>query len=119
MELLEYNRLRRVEVTSGGTETLRMKQNRFVRLISLLIQFAISEGFEISFGDAFATSGHRKGSLHYKRLAIDLNLFKNGTYLTTTEAHRVLGEYWESLGGSWGGRFGDGNHYSLQHLGKR
>ena len=28
-----------------------------------------------------------------------------------------LGEYWESIGGSWGGRFNDGNHYSLEHNG--
>jgi len=30
-----------------------------------------------------------------------------------------LGEYWESIGGSWGGRFGDGNHYSLKYKGRR
>ncbi|HBJ0947911.1 TPA: M15 family metallopeptidase, partial [Escherichia coli] len=32
------------------------------------------------------------------------------------------GEYWESLGGSWGGRFKsrpDGNHFSLEHNGVR
>jgi len=47
-----------------------------------------------------------------KRLAIDLNLFKDGEYLTDTEDHRFLGEFWESLGGTWGGRWDDGNHYS-------
>lgn len=33
-----------------------------------------------------------------------------------------LGQYWESLGGSWGGRFKsrpDGNHFSLEHDGVR
>jgi len=30
-----------------------------------------------------------------------------------------LGLYWESIGGSWGGRFGDGNHFSLEHEGRR
>ncbi|HAO1973206.1 TPA: M15 family peptidase, partial [Escherichia coli] len=29
------------------------------------------------------------------------------------------GEYWESIGGTWGGRFSraDGNHFSLEHNG--
>jgi hypothetical protein len=46
------------------------------------------------------------------RLAIDLNLFdSDGTYLTDTEDHRRLGEWWEAQGGIWGGRFNDGNHY--------
>ena len=58
-------------------------------------------------------------SLHYIRLAIDLNLFEAGKYLRSSKDHAVLGLYWESLGGSWGGRFGDGNHYSLEHKGVR
>ena len=55
---------------------------------------------------------HSKHSRHYERLAADLNLFKDGWYLTTTEDHKIFGEYWESIGGTWGGRWNDGNHYS-------
>ncbi|MGO3686517.1 MAG: M15 family metallopeptidase, partial [Proteus vulgaris] len=43
-------------------------------------------------------------------------------YLTATSDYKELGEYWESLGGSWGGRFKtrpDGNHFSLEHNGVR
>ena len=60
-------------------------------------------------------------SLHPDRLAVDLNLFKDGVWLTKTEDHRVLGEFWESLGADhrWGGRFGDGNHYSIEHQGRK
>lgn len=58
-----------------------------------------------------------RGSLHEVSLAVDLNLFKDGRYLASTEDHRTLGEYWESIGGTWGGRFNDGNHYSLEHNG--
>lgn len=58
-------------------------------------------------------------SLHGDRLAIDLNLFVNGTYQPLTEAYRPLGEKWEALGGTWGGRFGDGNHFSLAHEGRK
>lgn len=59
-------------------------------------------------------------SLHGDRLAIDLMLFINGEYQKTTEAYRPLGEYWESLGGTWGGRFStpDGDHFSIAHEGR-
>lgn len=60
-----------------------------------------------------------RNSLHEVSLAIDLNLFRNEVYLSRTEDHRRMGEFWESIGGTWGGRFGDGNHYSLGHNGKR
>jgi len=53
---------------------------------------------------------------------VDFNLFINGRYQDKSEAYLPLGEYWESLGGSWGGRFKsnpDGNHFSLEHNGVR
>lgn len=100
--------------------TLRQRQSLFVKKVALLILFAYEQGYELTFGDAYATTGHKQNSFHYQKLAIDLNLFKDGKYLTSTESHRPLGEFWESLGGSWGGRFGDnkgkgadGNHYSF------
>ena len=97
--------------------TLGQKQRKFSLMVAKLIIFAYDHGYEITLGDAWARDGHMKDSLHYKRLAIDLNLFKDGVYLTKTEDHKDLGTYWESLGGSWGGRFNDGNHYSLSHGG--
>ena len=94
--------------------TLRQNQSHFVKMLSLLLDYANLQGYEITLGDAFATSGHKDDSFHYKRLAIDLNLFKDGKYLTETDDHRPLGLFWESIGGTWGGRFKnpDGNHYS-------
>ncbi|RAP72898.1 D-alanyl-D-alanine carboxypeptidase family protein [Candidatus Erwinia dacicola] len=53
---------------------------------------------------------------------MDFNLFINGQYQTDSAAYLPLGEYWESLGGTWGGRFKsrpDGNHFSLEHNGVR
>ena len=84
-------------------------------MVALLIDYATLQGYEMTFSDAFATTGHCKDSFHYKRLAIDLNLFKDGVYLTNTSDHRSLGLFWESIGGTWGGRFTnpDGNHYSV------
>ena len=102
--------------------TLREKQSRFVWMVGELLLYARSRKYEITFGDAYRDSRCSYGSnrsLHKMRLAIDLNLFKEGRYLQTTEDHRELGEYWESIGGSWGGRFQDGNHYSLKHEGRR
>lgn len=98
---------------------LREKQSEFVRMVGMLIDWLTENGYEATFGDAYAKSGHMPNSLHYSRLAIDLNLFKDGKYLPNTDDHRPLGEYWESIGGSWGGRFKDGNHYSLAHGGRR
>ena len=98
---------------------LQKKQSKFARMVGFLILHAVSLGYEVTLGDAYALTGHMKNSLHGKRLAIDLNLFKDGKYLTKTEDHLPLGEYWESIGGSWGGRFGDGNHYSLEHNGRK
>jgi len=92
--------------------TLRQKQSKFARMVALLIQFAYEQGFEITLGDAWARAGHREASFHYKRLAIDLDLFRKGQYLRSTKSHEELGVFWESIGGSWGGRWQDGNHYS-------
>jgi len=98
--------------------SLRKKQSRFVLMVSLLIDYAYHCGYELTFGDAWAQSGHKNNSLHYDRLAIDLNLFKDGQYMLSTEDHRKLGEFWEQIGGSWGGHYDDGNHYSLEHEGR-
>jgi hypothetical protein len=91
-------------------------------MVARLIDFAYESGFELTFGDAFRDPrvpyGHPQ-SLHRIRLAVDFNLFKDGVYLTDTEDHRELGEFWESMGGTWGGRFDDGNHYSLEHGGMK
>jgi hypothetical protein len=60
-----------------------------------------------------------RNSAHQNQLAVDINLFKDGIYLPNTEDHRLFGEWWEKLGEDhrWGGRWGDGNHYSIEHNG--
>ena len=113
-------------------KSLGQKQRMFTLMVSELIQYAYDNGFEITLGDAYRDprvhgavgvkrSYSSANSVHKERLAIDLNLFKNGEYLTTTEDHRQFGKFWESLGGSWGGRFSspDGNHYSIEHNGRK
>lgn len=60
-----------------------------------------------------------RGSLHELCCAIDLKLFFEGVYLKNTEDYRTAGEYWESLGGTWGGHFNDGGHFSIAYGGKK
>ena len=111
--------------------SLSEKQQKFVLLICSLIEWADKVGYKVTFGEAYRTPEQaalnaEKGtgisnSLHTIRLAIDLNLFKNGVYLTATEDYQLAGEYWEGLDPecAWGGRFNDGNHFSLMHEGVR
>lgn len=110
-------------------ETLREKQSRFAVMIARLILWAEAQGFAVTFGEAWRSEeearrlagaglGVRR-SLHCDRLAVDLNLFIGGAWMQGSEAHRPMGEEWERMGGAWGGRFGDGNHYSLPHGGRK
>lgn len=108
--------------------SLGEKQRKFARMVARLLDKAHELGFEVTLGDAYRDPrafgeqgkviayGAAK-SAHKHRLAIDLNLFKDGKYLSATTDHQPLGEWWESQGGTWGGRFKDGNHYSVNHDG--
>ena len=99
-------------------------------MVAKLIVFAYEHGYELTFGDAYrdprvhGSIGEKKSysaasSVHKERLAIDFNLFKDGVYLTASEDYKALGEFWESIGGAWGGRFSDGNHFSLEYQGRK
>ena len=110
--------------------TLGQKQRLFAKYVPRLVDKAYELGYEVTLGDAFRDPrvhgdigikkgyGHAK-SAHKQKLAIDLNLFKDGVYLPNTEDHKELGEFWESTHelARWGGRFNDGNHYSFEHNG--
>lgn len=86
----------------------------FARRVPRLIDKAFDLGYLVTLGDAYRDircDYGSKSSRHRNRLALDLNLFDGKQYLTRTEDHRELGEWWESEHGIWGGRFNDGNHY--------
>ncbi len=109
---------------------LGAKQELFARLYAHHLVWLHDRGYETRLGDVWAREGHRKGSNHYKKLAADINLFRDGRYLSKTSDHLESGEMWESRhelcrwGGNWDkddhpGEPGedDGNHYSLIHEG--
>ena len=109
---------------------LGQKQELFMRLLPRLIDKAHELGFDVRGGDLFRDprvhgAWNEKGgygavrSCHKLKLAIDLNLFRDGGFKSSTDDHRELGEWWEKQHElcRWGGRFNDGNHYSLEHDG--
>lgn len=113
-----------------SAKSLGQKQREFLPMVARLIEFAYANGYELTVGDGYrdprlhGALGVKIGygaanSCHKIRLAIDLNLFRDGKYLTATEDYRVLGEFWETIGGTWGGRFSDGNHFSIEHEGRK
>lgn len=112
--------------------SIRAIQTEFAKLVPRLIDKAFELGYEVTLGDAYRDPrafgmmgsvkayGHPR-SAHKRRMAIDLNLFKDGGYCDSTEDHRPLGEWWEQQHtlARWGGRFEDGNHYSFEWDGSK
>lgn len=133
--------------------TLKDKQVLFVKCLGALIRYAGEQGYELTMGEShvmtprkgeaevrikcslcgnpgatkwegyFHDKVHMNNSLHYSRLAADMNLFIKGLYIENGghEAWTNLGHFWESLDAqcSWGGRFNDSNHFSIAHEGKK
>lgn len=111
--------------------TIGDKQRLFARLYASLIQHIYLQGYECTLdwvyrppeiAHYYASIGIGiRSSLHTVKLAADLNLFKEGVWLRETKDHEQFGEWWERQHDlcRWGGRFGDGNHYSLEHEGRK
>lgn len=119
-------------------ETLSQKQSLFSGQVARLLLEAKARGYDVTLGEAWRSPEQAKfntrfdaavgkgvsNSLHILRLAIDINLFRGGKYLSRTEDYSTLGKWWESLSTAeirfcWGGRFkrADGNHFSIEHDG--
>lgn len=111
------------------------KQIIFAKNVALLINYIFSQGYTITFGEAWRTQEQahiyaleHKGiehSLHCKRLAVDLNLHdKDGKYITDPKSYEFAGKYWCQLDRSnrWGGHFKYGcavcdcTHFEMQDL---
>lgn len=97
---------------------LSEKQRRFSKKVALLLVWVGTHpGWSVTLGEVwrplrlqriYFREGKTKtlSSKHVQKLAVDLNFFINGNYITDKKKYRPLGEFWEYLGGRWGGRFG-------------
>lgn len=120
--------------------TLGEKQRLFMQLLGQFLvwvhaqpDYALAGGeLERSKEQALANAASGAGiatSLHLLCLAIDLKLFINGIYQTSSEPYKPLGDKWKSLHQlcRWGGDFRDkngqpkpdGDHFSLEHEGRK
>jgi hypothetical protein len=115
-------------------ETLGQHQRRFLPLVAKLIEYAYAQGYELTCGEMYRSpeqaalnAQHGTGianSLHILRLAVDLNVFKDGVYMTDEASYKPLGDYWKTLDPAcaWGGDFvtlKDFDHFSLSWGGIR
>lgn len=81
-------------------------QQGFAADVAQLIAYGLLRGDAFTFGDALAKDGHVAHSLHYERLAVDLNLFVNGEWVRGDHQEwHALGVFWKSLHprNRWGG----------------
>lgn len=99
-------------------------QEKFPLMLANLIIYIYEQGYTVRFGEGYDDDGvgHKKNSLHYIKLAIDLNLFKDGVWLDKgiemEKAHNLIHDKWDSLGGA-DRIMNDLNHYSLEYRGMR
>ena len=103
--------------------TLGQAQRKFSLMVAKLIVYAYDIGYEISLGEGYDddNTGHMDGSLHYKRLAQDMNVFKKEIWLSGGKeaeiAFNKLHDYWDSIGGAKRIKK-DLNHFSFAWEGK-
>lgn len=114
------------------TESLGQLQRDHVECFGKLIAFTYAQGFALTWGEAYRTkeqaqwdAAHHTGivnSVHCDRLAVDVQLFKDGAYLTDPKAYAFMGAYWKTLHprARWGGDFTtvDADHFSFTNGGR-
>ena len=98
--------------------TLGQNQEKFTQDLVKLLNHLIDNGYTIRLGEVERTQiqqeiyikeGKSKtyNSMHLKRCAADLHIFKNGEWLQSKTQLQSIGDYWESLdqNNKWGGNF--------------
>ena len=113
---------------------LRESQTLFVACLGELFTYATRKGYKLTLAEGFIATPrksrddkwfpdgvHMENSLHYDRLAQDMNLFV-GELLIRDSSHPIwleLGKFWEGLSPecAWGGRFSkpDAGHFSIRY----
>lgn len=112
--------------------TLGEMQRLHVQLVAKLIEYTYAQGYELTWGEAFRTQQQAEWnakagtgiaqSVHCDRLAVDLQLFKNGIYLTDPESYKFMADYWISLHGLCRAGYyfhsKDADHFSITYQGR-
>lgn len=115
--------------------TLRQKQARFSWMLGQLLVKAVSLKTPVCILELYRSRETQQAyvargvartlnSKHLEGLAVDLvflsDLEDDGKLNYTPDKYRALGEYWEFIGGEWGGRFGEtpgqGNGWDSGHF---
>ncbi len=105
------------------------EQAAFLKDVVELIQWATASGWTVTGGELYRTAEQQQiyvrtgrsktmNSNHLKRLAIDLNFFRDGKLVYDVEQLRPVGEFWEGLNpkNKWGGfwsKFLDLPHFEI------
>ena len=102
--------------------TLRERQSVFAVMLGKLLCFADKQGTPVCILELYRSLETQKAyvargvsktlnSKHLEGLAVDLvfleDLRDDGKMNYSPEKYLTLGQFWESIGGRWGGRFGD------------
>ena len=98
--------------------TLGQNQEKFTQDLVKLLNYLIDNGYTIRLGEVERTQTQQEiyikegksktyNSMHLKRCAADLHIFKSGEWLQSKTQLQSIGDYWESLDQSnkWGGNF--------------
>ena len=98
--------------------TLGQNQEKFTQDLAKLLIYLIENNYTIRMGEVERTQSQQEiyikqgksktaNSMHLKRCAADLHIFKNGEWLQSKQQLQGIGDYWESLDVSnrWGGNF--------------
>lgn len=111
--------------------TLGDKQRLFAKYFGKLLVWLYDNGYECTINEVLRSKAQAEvnaksgagisNSLHLLKLAGDINIFKDGKFLTSVEDIRPVGTYWKSLNINccWGGDFTkpDADHFSYTHEG--
>jgi hypothetical protein len=94
-------------MSDTDTRTLGQRQRLHVQLTAKLIEFIYAQGLEATWGETYRTPQQAAAnaasgagilnSLHIERLAVDLQIFKDGVYATDVAVYKPLADYWLTL----------------------
>lgn len=98
--------------------TLGEHQEAFSKDVEKLLTYLHKNGYSVRIGEALRTQEQQEiylkqgksktaNSMHLKKCAIDLHIFKNNQWLQSKSELQNIGDFWENLNNlnRWGGNF--------------